>query len=64
MPKTNGKATLKDVYEIVNRLEDKMDAILKEHANKIDCLENGQAKMFGGLAVVAAVWSWVFSKFQ
>jgi ribonuclease HIII len=64
MPKTNGRATLEQVIAIVNRLEDKMDKILDDHAKKIDCLESGQAKMFGGLAVVAAIWSWFFNKFQ
>ena len=69
MTKSNGsgKATIQQVYELVDRkidgLEAKVDKLLQVHAEKIDSLENGQAKMFGGLAVVAAAWSWLFNKF-
>lgn len=46
------KISLKDVYEIVNRVEDKMDAQLADHNKRIDSLENNQAKAFGVLSVI------------
>lgn len=46
------KISLKDVYEIVNRVEDKMDAQLADHNKRIDVLENNQAKAFGVLSVI------------
>lgn len=39
MSMTNDKVTLKDVYEVVNRLEDKMDSNLKEMNKRIDTQE-------------------------
>lgn len=36
---TDSKVTLKDVYEVVNRLEDKMDLSLKEMGKRIDLQE-------------------------
>ena len=62
MTQTNGKASLKDVYAVVNRLEDKVDNILREHATKIDRLEDGQAKMFGGLALLSVAWTWIINQ--
>jgi len=59
---TNGRATLKDVYAVVNRLEDKMDDVLKTHQEKIDKLENNQAKMFGGILVVGVLWQWIINQ--
>jgi hypothetical protein len=60
----NGKATLEQVISIVNRLEDKMDDILKNHADKIDALESGQSKMFGGIVVIGVVWQWILNSFR
>ncbi len=66
MTKSNGKATLEQVIAIVNRLEDKIDKVLDDHADKIDSLESGQNKMFGGFTILAGLtflWAWILNKF-
>ena len=66
MKETNGKATVQQVYELVDRkidgLEQKIDKVLSAHDDRINKLENGQAKMFGGLAVVAAIWTYIWEQ--
>lgn len=73
MTNSNGKVTTKDVYELIERqrletkadvaaLEKKVDKVLELHSTKLDTLENNQAKMFGGLAVVSVIWTWIINQ--
>jgi len=58
--------SLKDIYEIVERLENKMDGRLKESEKRIDALENFQSRIIGiwlGItAVISILGSWVGQK--
>jgi len=68
MTKTNGKPTYKDLYELLDskfsRFEAKLDGICERYDKRIDTLENGQAKMFGGIVVVGVVWQWILNNFR
>lgn len=56
--------TLQDVYNVVNRLEDKMDTRLKEIERRQDDQDNFRNKTMGVLGVfsvfvnLAATWIW------
>lgn len=56
--------TLKDIYEVVNRLEDKVDKRLGTVEVRVDKLEDVQAKIIGGVSIVglfvggAVTWVW------
>ena len=54
MNESNGKASIREVYEIVTRLEGKMDLRLNNVENRLSNLE-------GRASVVAIVWSSVIS---
>lgn len=58
--------TLKDIYEVVNRLEDKLDQRIKPIEQKVDDLEDFRGKALGILGVVSfvgsAIFSWVWGK--
>jgi len=49
---SNGKVTLRDIYKVVNRLEDKMDERLREAEKRIDTLESFKDNLAGKLAIV------------
>lgn len=53
--------TLKDIYEIVERLEDKMDIRLKDVEKRVDTLEDFKGKALGVMGVVSLVGSALFS---
>lgn len=44
---TNGKISIKDVYVVVNRVEDQLTDILNKHDERILDLERGQANAQG-----------------
>ena len=60
----NTKITLNDIYQVVNRLEDKIDERLKDVEVRIDKVEDIQSRVIGGVAVVglfvggAITWFW------
>lgn len=60
----NQKISLKDIYEVVNRLEDKMDKRLHDVECRVDKMEDLQAKIVGGIGVVGLfvggliTWAW------
>lgn len=45
--------TLRDVYDIANRLEGKMDTRLERHELRIEGLENNQSRALGVLSVIS-----------
>ena len=51
----NGKVTLRDVYDVVNRLEDKMDTRLKEIERCVEQNTNFRYKLLGCAGVIGAV---------
>lgn len=52
------KVTLKDIYQVVNRLEDKVDKRLKALEKKVDILETFKDRALG-LAVVLGLMAGV-----
>lgn len=63
---TKGSVTLKDIYEVVQRVEDKMDVRIKEVEKRVDILEDLGSKALGILGVVSfigtALFSWFWNK--
>lgn len=63
MPK---QVSLKDVYEVVNRVEDKMDTRLCADEKRIDLLEDFRGYILGALGIisifVAGFSAWVWEK--
>lgn len=49
--------SLRDVYDIVNRLEDKVDRSLDGHNRRISSLEEAKSFTSGGFAAVAFIIS-------
>lgn len=62
----SSQVSLKDIYEAVNRLEDKMDGRLKTAEAKIDALESIANKAVVIFSLVniflTAGFSWVWNK--
>ena len=56
--------TLRDIYEVVNRLEDKMDKRVEILEVRVDKIEDVQAKIIGGVSIIglfvggAVTWIW------
>ncbi len=56
--------TLKDIYEVVNRLEDKTDRRLQDVEIRLDKVEDMQSKIIGAVSIVglfvggAITWVW------
>ena len=59
MPSTN--PTLKDIYQIINRVEDKMDRRLSVVEDKIDGLESFRDNLMGRIAILTVVATTVMS---
>ena len=64
---TNGnKVTLKDIYEVVNRLEEKMDKRMCHAEERIDILEDFKSRILGIATIVSvisgAVFSWLWER--
>ncbi len=59
--------TLKDVYDIVDRLENKFDDQYKDHETRIRGMEAFQNRAFGILSLVAAfsgvITNFIWAKF-
>lgn len=53
--------TLKDIYEVVNRLEDKMDRRMCIAEEKIDVLESFKDDMAGKITLITGIFSLCFS---
>jgi hypothetical protein len=53
----NNKVTIRDIYEIVNRLEDKVDRRLCLIDDKINSLESFKDNLTGKIALLAAILS-------
>ena len=51
----NNRATIQDVYVIVNRLEDKLDKRLCDLDHRVDRLENFQSYIVGVAGVIGAI---------
>lgn len=47
MPETNGKATIREVHEIVERMEGKLNVVLLDHETRIRALQAGRMKLMG-----------------
>jgi len=54
--KNNNRVTLKDVFEVVNRLEDKMDKRLSVMDSKVDALESFKDNLAGKFIVIIGVF--------
>jgi len=58
--------SLKDIYDVVNRLEGKMDDRLVKIENRVGIIENFQSRIIGiwlGItAVISILGSWVGQK--
>ena len=63
---SNSKVTLNDIYAVMNRLEDKMDARVSEIEKRVDILEDFRSKLLGMSALVAALTgtltAWIWKK--
>ncbi len=67
---TNTKTTLRDIYEVVNRLEDKMDKRLCADEERIEKIEGKLDTLTGritaGVALLSvffnAAWDWFKAK--
>jgi len=61
---TNDKITLRDIYEVVEKSNDKMDRRMCELEDRVNCLEDFKARILGMAAVIAAfvgsatAWIW------
>ena len=61
---TKNEITLKDIYEVVNRLEERMDKRMCEVEERVNILEDFKAKILGMAAIIAAfvggfsAWLW------
>jgi hypothetical protein len=55
------QVTLKDVYEVVNRLEDKFDTELKELDARVTSIESVNSNIMGKIGVGVAALSIIFS---
>lgn len=60
MAKGDNSPTLKDVYDVVSRLEDKVDTRFNNLEDRVDRLENWRWYIMGSIAVVVAV-VWYFA---
>jgi len=62
MPAVN----LRDIYEIAERLENKLDSRLREVEKRTDKLENFNSRMVGAwlgiTAIISVTSSWIFQK--
>ncbi len=60
------RVTLKDVYDIVERLENKMDSRLQRDETRLENMENFQSRAIGIISVVmffvSATSSYVWDK--
>lgn len=58
--------TLNDIYQVVNRLEDKMDERLKLVENRVDTLEDFKGKSLGIMSaimfVVSGIFTWIWER--
>lgn len=63
---TKSSISLRDIYDVVNRLEDKMDRRMEEVEKRVDLLEDFKGRALGILGVVSfvgsAVFSWLWGK--
>jgi hypothetical protein len=57
----NNKITLHDIFEIVNRLEDKMDKRLCSVENKVDTLESFKDNLLGKITFMTGIISLIFT---
>lgn len=61
---SQSNVTLRDIYEVVERLENKMDQRIKELENDVEQIKDNQNKALGVVAVLslffsaAATWMW------
>jgi len=61
---TNDKITLRDIYEVVEKYNDKIDKRMCELEDRVNILENFKARVLGMAAVIAAfvgsftAWIW------
>jgi len=64
MTKDNSSVTLRDIYEIVERLETRMGSRIEKTETRVDGLESFQSKMVGislvisSLIGIAGSWFW------
>jgi len=69
---SNSKITLKDIYDIVNRLEDKTDKRICLLEEKINGLESFKDNLVGKITLMTGVlsltfslvWQWFKEKFK
>lgn len=53
----NGRATIREVYDIVARIETKLEGKLEQHDGRLRALERGKAKLAGAIGVIGLVSS-------
>jgi len=58
--------TLKDIYQVVQRVEDKIDARMQKVESRVDILEDFRGKALGIMSVVtfvaSAIFTWAWQK--
>lgn len=63
---SNDKVTLKDVYEAVNRLEDKMDARFRAIEMDVESNKSFKNRALGIFSITSvmasAVWAYLFNR--
>jgi len=57
------KATLNDIYQVVNRLEDKMDRRLCSVEDKVNGLESFRDNLMGRIAILTVIATTIMSFF-
>ena len=64
----NSKVTLKDIYDVVNRLEDKTDKRMCAIEARVDILEDFKGRVMGIAAIIGSIFgalvSWFIQQFK
>jgi ribosome-associated translation inhibitor RaiA len=56
----NGGVTLKDIYEALESLEEKIDRKISRNEHRISKLEGWRDRMLGAMAIISIPFIWTF----
>lgn len=60
------QVTLKDVYEAINRVEDKIDQRMSKIEGRVDVLEDFRGKALGIMSIVTVIgtagFTWIWNR--
>lgn len=64
---SDNTVSLRDIYEVVNRIEDKFNKRAEDLEKRVNALEDFKARTLGILSIItvvsSAVFSWAWNKF-